>query len=128
MSTRVYGTQLRVFTALLMCMVPGFAYANDWVIGPVAIVEDYRGFDARFGILVTLTSKSYYSGGASLSICTERFRIVVGQENVTAETQKNFFATLLAARAAGDKVRLFVNPSNAIDGYCAVQIVSIGDV
>jgi hypothetical protein len=35
---------------------------------------------------------------------------------------------LMAARASGDKVALFVNPQNAYFGYCAVKVVSMGDL
>ena len=122
---------LVVAAAVCAALTAANASANDWVIGNVAVVEDYRGFDGRFGILVTLANKSYYSTSASSALagCAQRYRMVVGQENLTAETQKNFFVALLAARAMGDKVRLYVNPVNSIeDGYCAVQIVSVGDV
>jgi hypothetical protein len=104
--------------------------ASDWVIGNVTIVEDYRAYDANMGVLVTLANKAYYgSGGTIPTVCTERFRVVAGQESVTADIQKSALAMLLAAYTAGQKVRLFVNPDNVYsNGQCAVRIVSVGDV
>jgi hypothetical protein len=114
---------------LLAMLSPLAASANEWVIGDVALVEDYRALSADQPILITLVNKSYYSGGAAASICTERFRVVVGQEGVTADVQKNSFTIALAARLSKEKVRLYVNPDNGVGGgYCAVQIASIGDL
>ncbi len=111
-----------------MALIPQLVSANAWVVGNVSIVEDYRAYDPQQGILITLVNKTYY-GDTSPSSCTERFRVVVGEENVTAESQKVFLALLLAARLTGDRVRLFVNPSNDLGlRYCAVQIASVGDV
>lgn len=48
-------------------------------------------------------NRSYYGTETSPSICEYRFRVVLGQENVTAETQKSFLAIALAARLSGQK-------------------------
>lgn len=114
---------------VLLALTPLAATANDWVIGRVAFIDDYRALDTNYSIMVELSDKTYYSGGAAnLAPCTQRYRIVVGQEGMTAEVQKSIFALLLSARATGDRVRLFVNPANRYDtGYCAVQLASVGD-
>lgn len=106
------------------------ATANEWVTGNVAMLEDYRPLDANLGILITLANKVYYNGGSSAlpANCQQRYRVVVGQENMSADVLKSIFAMMLTARASGDKVRLFVNPSNSYSGgYCAVQLGTIGD-
>lgn len=119
----------KVWVAFALVGLASTASANEWVIGNVSIVEDYRAYDGNHGLLITLANKSYYGSGTAQTVCTERFRVVVGQEGVTADLQKVIFTTVLAARASGDKVRLFMNPSNVYaNGYCAVQIASIGDI
>jgi hypothetical protein len=45
--------------ALLMLLAPVGAWANEWVMGNVSVVEDYTALNASYGILVTLTNKSY---------------------------------------------------------------------
>ena len=114
-------------TALLAC---GIASASDWVLGNVSIVEDYTAWDPNMGILVTLTNQTYYVPTSPIvTVCTQRYRIVVGLDGVTTDIAHNMFATLLTARASGQKVRLFVDPNASYGGgYCAAVIVSIGDV
>jgi hypothetical protein len=107
----------------------GAMAARAWVIGDISLVEDYRSYaDPNWGVLITLINRSYYGAETSPAICENRFRIVTGEENVTAETQKSFLAMALAARVSGQRMRLFVNPDNIYQGSCAVQIASIGDL
>lgn len=104
------------------------AMSAEWVYGRVDLVEDYRAFNADLGILITLAGTTYTSGGSAQATCTQRYRVVVGAESVTADIQKAALAMLLAARASADTVRIFVNPSNTYGGnYCAVQIVAVGN-
>ncbi len=122
--------KLRSMILLLMIVSPITAWSKDWVLGEVSIVEDYTAFDPAQGILVTLTNKSYYVPSSPVAtVCTQRYRVAVGAEGVTADLAKNIYALLLMARATGQRVRLFVNPdSNYGGGYCAVQIAGVGDV
>lgn len=124
----------RLMILLLMIVSPLPAWSNEWVIGEVSIVEDYTAYDPSSGILVTLTNKSYYAPSSPVAtVCTQRFRVVVGIEGVTADLARNMYALLLAARTSGQRVRLFVDPdaqytNTGGDGYCAVQIAGMGDV
>lgn len=104
------------------------ARANDWVYGNVSIVEDYGNYGSGAGeyqVLITLSSK-YWTVPADASVCTERFRVVVGVEGVTEDFKKRIFAMMVAARLSGERVRLFYNKNTG--PYCAVQIASMGDV
>lgn len=115
--------------AALSLIAPQLATAGEWVVGDVSIVEDYSALSASHGVLIQLINKSYYSGGDAPTNCTGRFRVVVGQESMTADIQARIYATAMAALVSGQKIRLFVNPSNVLSpGHCAVQIASIGDV
>src|SRR5689334_1714977 len=93
-------------TLAMPAVVPSICHADvDWVVGNVILIEDVRAHWPTQGILVNLSNKSYYgTGGAIPSVCTERFRIVAGQEAVTKDMQKSFVTLLLAARLVGDKV------------------------
>lgn len=108
--------------------VPSISHADvDWVVGNVILIEDVRGHWPDKEILVNLGNKT--SSTVIRDTCTERFRITVGQENVTADMQKSFMTILLAARLAGDKVRLLVNTDNvASSTFCTVRAISIGEV
>lgn len=119
---------LRIISAVALMALPSGAIANEWVIGRVRMVEDYRAYDANRGILITLTNQRWYGSATVDDICTARFRLVVGQENITAELQKSMLAMLLTARATGDEVRVSANPNNAPNGECAIKIVSVGDI
>ena len=122
--------KLRWIILLLTIMSPVTAWSKEWVIGDVSIVEDYTAYDPSYGILVALTNKSYYVPSTPVAtVCTQRFRVVVGVDGVTPDLAKNIYALLLMARATGQRVRLFVDPDATYAGeYCAVQIASIGDV
>ena len=122
-------TIIKASIVILSVLSASASSANEWVVGNVALIEDYRAYDSYRGILITLSNKSYPNGpGTIASTCTQRYRVNLGTEGVTAEVQKTIFAMLLAARATGDKVRLYVNPQNVYaNGYCAVQIASMGD-
>ena len=74
--------RLRYLLALIF-LGPLSASANEWVMGNVTIVEDYTAYNAQFGVLVTLANQT-----AALSNCSQRFRIVVGQEGVTHRSLK----------------------------------------
>lgn len=119
-----------VWTLACSAVVPSISHADvDWVVGNVILLEDMRAHWADKQILVQLGNKTYYgTGGAIPTVCTERFRIVVGQETVNADMQKSFVTILLAARLSGDKVRLLVNTDNVVGGSCAVRAVSMGEV
>jgi hypothetical protein len=104
------------------------APANDWVYGTVQIVDEYSSYGTGAGeyqVMVTLANK-VWTVPAHASICTDRFRIVIGLEGMTEEVKKRMFAMLLTAYTTGSKVRLFYNP--ATGPYCAVQLASIGDL
>jgi hypothetical protein len=101
------------------------AFANNWVNGNVSLVDDYSGYDASYQVLITLTNRNFVITGDA-AICTDRFRVVVGQEGMTAELQKRVFSMMVAAYLAGSRVRLFYNVVGA--PYCTVQIASIGDL
>jgi hypothetical protein len=111
-----------------LLLAPLAATANEWVEGEVAAIENYNAYDSNFGILISLSNKSYPFGqGLIATTCTQRFRVAVGAAGITAETQKQMLALLLAAQASGTRVRLFADPTTAYLGnYCPVQIAGAG--
>lgn len=125
-----FRKMIKVWVLALCAAVPAISHADnaDWVIGDVALIEDMRAQWPDSGILVGLTNKTYYgTGGTVPTVCTERYRLVVGLEGITADIQKSIMTILLAARLSGDKVRLLVSPDNVNStGSCAIRAVSMG--
>lgn len=118
---------MRRLIVLLVGVLPFDSFASEWVYANVSVVEDYRAFNSELGILVTLSGITYTSGGTAQTTCVQRYRVVVGVEGVTADMQKAAIAMLLAARASGDSIRLYVNPAAAYSGgYCPVQVFGMG--
>jgi hypothetical protein len=114
--------------SLLCCFLLNTgAFANQWVYGTVSSLEDYGSFTVDsnpFEVLVGLNASNWVNP-ADAPICNQRFRIVVGLQNVTADMKNRFFALLLSAYHTGASVRLFYSTAGA--PYCQVQIASIGN-
>lgn len=116
-------------------VMPSISHAaEDWISGNVILIEDMRALStwSNFQILVNLGNRTYpanTAGAAIQAACTQpRLRIVQGQEGVTLDLQKSFLTIMLAARLSGDRVRVLVNSDNALDGFCAVKAVAVGEV
>lgn len=101
------------------------AYAADWVSGKVSVLSDYTAYSAWYGALVTLVDQSWVSGagGGGPANCTQRFRIVIPDENV----KNRLYSTLLSAKLSQQKVWLNVDTVAGQSGYCTIQIVAIGE-
>ena len=104
------------------------AHANDWVYGNVEFVDEYSSYGTGAGeyqVMVSLKNK-VWTVPAHASLCTERFRIVLGMEGMTEPVKNRLFSMLLTAYVTGARVRLFYNVTTA--PHCAVQLGSIGDL
>jgi hypothetical protein len=64
----------KTLIAVWMLLAPVGAWANEWVMGNVSVVEDYSALNTSYGILVTLTNKSYLYPNPVATTCTDRFR------------------------------------------------------
>jgi hypothetical protein len=119
-----------VFGIAMSMAMPATA-VNQWVGGNVSVISDYSAYDGGFGVLITLTNKISQPNGDgladALTLCTDRFRLQVGNQGIDENSKNRIFSLLLSAKMAQQKVWLYVNKANGNPPYCAVQIAAIGD-
>jgi hypothetical protein len=124
MEARMNSTRVKCAAIAALLVLSWKADANEWVYGDVTIVEDYSNY-GDYQVLVTLTNK-VFTVASHASVCTDRFRAVVGLEGMTEEVKKRVFAMMLTAYVTKTRVRLFYSTTGAPN--CTIQIASIGDM
>ncbi len=112
----------------------GFLYlssasaANQWVYGKVDVLEDYGSYSSgSFQVLITLVEKQWGSGSPQdgEANCTQRFRVMAGEEGVDENIKNRIFSMMLSAHMGDKNVGLYVNTSTG--PRCKVQIGRISN-
>ena len=65
-----------------------------------------------------------WASASDRTVCTARFKIVVGVAGITESTKDRMWSALLTAQSIGKKIQFYVDPSTA--PYCAVNLLTIG--
>jgi hypothetical protein len=118
------------FITSVVSLMNTSAFANQWVTGTIAQLEEYGGFsnaNGSYGIVVFLNNKTWLSGDTSNgpTNCPSLFRIVVGFQNIDENSKTRMFSILLASYTSHNTVSLFVDTSTS-SNFCYVQMVAEG--
>ncbi|TVZ37410.1 hypothetical protein P886_1751 [Alteromonadaceae bacterium 2753L.S.0a.02] len=117
-----------ILSFIIAILFPLTSYANQWVFGKVQIVEEYGQYGAnQYQVLLTLTDQIWTSGSSSngATNCTDRFRIMTGEEGVTEEIKNRMYTMMLAAYMSNKKIGLYMNTEKGPG--CTVQVTRVGD-